>query len=75
MINHMQAGNALVTSLDCLHPFPNILLLAMNNLTLSVHVKFFDCADLKFFVSLPILPAQYEFLKVCLMEVVHVGIF
>jgi hypothetical protein len=71
----MQAVNALVTSLDCLYSFPNILLLAMNNLTLSVHVNFFDCADLKFFVSLPILPAQYEFLKVCLMEVVHVGIF
>jgi SpoVK/Ycf46/Vps4 family AAA+-type ATPase len=74
MINHMQAVTALVTSLDHLHSFPNVLLLATNNLTLSVDVAFLDCANLRVFVGLPILDARYEILKGCLMELVHVGI-
>jgi hypothetical protein len=53
----MRAINALVTSLDCLHSFPNVLLSAMNNLTSSVNEAFLDHANLKVSVSLPILEA------------------
>jgi hypothetical protein len=64
----MQAINALVMSPDHLHSFPNVLLLAMNNLTSSVNVAFLDHANLKVSVILPILEARYEILKGCLME-------
>jgi hypothetical protein len=70
----MQAINALVSSLDCLCFFPNVLLLTMNNLTSSVNVKFLDRANLKVSVGLPILKAQYEILKETLMELLHMGI-
>jgi hypothetical protein len=70
----MQAINALVTSLDCLHSFPSVLQLAMNKLTSSMYVAFSDRAKLKVSVSLPILEARYEILKGCLMELLHVGI-
>jgi hypothetical protein len=46
----------------------------MNNLTSSVNEAFFDHANLKVSVSLPILEAWYEILKGCLMELLHVGI-
>jgi SpoVK/Ycf46/Vps4 family AAA+-type ATPase len=70
----MQAGNALVASLDHLHSLPNVLLLTRNNLTSSLNVAFLDRANLKVSVSLPILEARYEILKETLMELLHVGI-
>jgi hypothetical protein len=45
-------------SLDHLRSFPNVLVLATSNLTLSVDIAFLDRADLKVFVGLPILEAQ-----------------
>jgi hypothetical protein len=70
----MRAINAAVTSLDCLRSFPNVLLSATNNLTSSVNEAFLDHANRKVYVSLSILEAQYEILKGCLMELLHVGI-
>jgi SpoVK/Ycf46/Vps4 family AAA+-type ATPase len=70
----MQAINALVASLDHLPSFPNVLLLATNNLTSSMNVAFLDRADHKVSVGLPILEARYEILKETLMELLHVGI-
>lgn len=48
----MRAVNALLTSLDRLRSFPNVLVLSTSNLTSSVDVAFLDRADLKLFVGL-----------------------
>ena len=70
----MRAVNALLTSLDRLRSFSNVLVLATSNLTSSVDVAFLDRADLKVYVGLPILEARYEILRGCLMELARVGI-
>jgi ATPase family associated with various cellular activities (AAA) len=51
----MRAVNALLTSLDRLRSFPNVLVLTTTNLTSSVDIAFVDRADLKQYIGLPIL--------------------
>jgi SpoVK/Ycf46/Vps4 family AAA+-type ATPase len=70
----MRAVNALFTSLDRLHSFPNVLVLTTTNLTSSVDMAFVDRADLKKYIGLPIIEARNEILRSCLLEVVRVGI-
>ena len=70
----MRAVNALLTSLDRLRSFPNVLVLATSNLTSSVDVAFLDRADLKVYIGQPILEARYEIFRSCLLELVRVGI-
>jgi pachytene checkpoint protein 2 len=70
----MRAVNALLTSLDGLKAFPNVLVLATTNLTNSVDAAFVDRADLKLHIGMPILQARYEILRSCLFELERVGI-
>lgn len=70
----MRAVNALLTSLDRLRSFPNVLVLATSNITEAVDVAFLDRADLKLQIGLPIVEARYEIFRSCLMELVRVGI-
>ena len=70
----MRAVNALLTSLDRLRSFPNVLVLATTNLTSSVDLAFVDRADVKQYIGLPILEARYEIFRSCLRELVRVGI-
>ena len=70
----LRAVNSLLTSLDRLRIFPNVLLLSTTNLTASVDTAFLDRADLKVFVGLPCLEARYEILRSCLQELVRVDI-
>ena len=70
----MRAVNALLTSLDRLRSFPNVLVLTTTNLTSSVDMAFVDRADLKQYIGLPILEARYEILRSCLMELMRAGI-
>jgi hypothetical protein len=58
----MRAVNALLTSLDRLRSFSNVLVLTTTNLTSSVDMAFVDRADLKQYIGLPILEARYEIL-------------
>ena len=57
----MRAFNTLLTLLDCLRSFSNVLVLT-TNLTSSVDVALADRADLKRYIGLPILEARYEIL-------------
>lgn len=70
----MRAVNSLLTSLDRLRSFPNVLVLATTNLTGSVDAAFVDRVDLKIHIGLPILKARYEILKSCIEELQRVGI-
>jgi pachytene checkpoint protein 2 len=70
----MRAVNSLLTSLDRLRAFPNVLVLATTNLTNSVDAAFLDRADLKLHIGMPILQARYEILRSCLLELERVGI-
>jgi len=70
----MRAVNSLLTSLDKLRFYPNVLILATTNLTNSIDTAFIDRVDLKLHISLPILKARYEILRSCLMEMKRVGI-
>ena len=70
----MRAVNSLLTSLDKLRSFPNVLVLATTNLTDSIDAAFIDRVDLKLHIDLPIVKARYEILRSCLVELQRVGI-
>lgn len=70
----MRAVNSLLTSLDKLRPFPNVLVLATTNLTASIDSAFVDRVDLKLHIDLPIVKARYEILRSCILELQRVGI-
>jgi SpoVK/Ycf46/Vps4 family AAA+-type ATPase len=66
--------NSLLTSLDRLRSFPNVLILTTTNLTASVDAAFLDRADLKLYIGLPCLQARVGILRSCLQELVRVGL-
>jgi SpoVK/Ycf46/Vps4 family AAA+-type ATPase len=70
----LRAVNSLLTSLDRLRTFSNVLILATTNLTASVDPAFVDRADMKVYIGLPCCEARYEILRSCLHELVRVGI-
>ena len=70
----MCAVNSLLTSLDRLRSFPNVLVLATTNITGQIDDAFVDRVDLKLEIGLPILRARYEILRSCLEELIRVGI-
>lgn len=70
----LRAVNSLLTSLDRLRSFPNVLILATTNLTASVDEAFLDRADMKVFIGLPCREARYEILRSCIQELLRVGI-
>jgi DNA polymerase III delta prime subunit len=70
----MRAVNSLLTSLDRLRRFPNVLVLATTNLTGSIDSAFVDRVDLKIQIGLPILRARYQILQTCLEELIRVAI-
>lgn len=70
----MRAVNSLLTSLDKLRVFPNVLVLATTNLTGTVDSAFVDRVDLKLFIGMPVLAARYHILSSCLEELQRVNI-
>ncbi|KAI2503658.1 homologous recombination [Fragilaria crotonensis] len=70
----MRAVNALLTCLNRLKAFPNVLILATTNMTAKVDVAFCDRADLMLFVGNPSQDARKEILRTCLAELQRVGL-
>ncbi|EDQ91240.1 uncharacterized protein MONBRDRAFT_1680, partial [Monosiga brevicollis MX1] len=66
--------NALLTQIDQLSYFPNVMLLTTSNLAGAVDVAFVDRADLKIHVGPPSLAARYRILHLALSELVRKGI-
>mmetsp|Transcript_18780 Transcript_18780/g.38525 ORF Transcript_18780/g.38525 Transcript_18780/m.38525 type:complete len:463 (+) Transcript_18780:120-1508(+) len=70
----MRAVNSLLTSLDRLRSFPNVLVLTTTNITGKIDAAFIDRVDLKLHIGLPILRARYEILRGCVEELARAGI-
>eukprot|EP00730_Choanoeca_flexa_P001563 TRINITY_DN10690_c0_g1_i1.p1 TRINITY_DN10690_c0_g1~~TRINITY_DN10690_c0_g1_i1.p1 ORF type:complete len:202 (+),score=60.51 TRINITY_DN10690_c0_g1_i1:437-1042(+) len=66
--------NALLTQIDQLSVFPNVMVLTTSNLTGAIDVAFVDRADLKIYLGPPSLPARYSILTASLQELARKGI-
>lgn len=70
----LQVVNALLTQLDKLKQFPNVLVMATSNLAGSIDSAFIDRADIKQYVGLPSPEAIYWILSSCLRELGNCGL-
>lgn len=64
--------NAVLTQIDQIKHFPNVLILTTSNMTNSIDLAFVDRADIKQFLGLPSIPAIYKIYHSCLMELIKV---
>eukprot|EP00891_Asterochloris_glomerata_P006835 jgi/Astpho2/6835/fgenesh1_pm.00105_%23_10_t len=62
----IRAVNALLTQLDALKRFNNVMVLTTSNLPDSIDLAFVDRADIRAYIGPPPLRAQYEILRSCL---------
>lgn len=67
----LRAVNALLTALDTLRSWPNVLVVATSNLTDQIDSAFLDRADIKQFIGPPALGARYEILRSGLNELIR----
>ena len=70
----VRAVNSLLTSLDSIRQFRNVLILSTSNITESVDSAFVDRVDWMVKIGLPCVEARYEILKGCLIELGRVGV-
>uniref|UniRef100_A0A453C7L4 Pachytene checkpoint protein 2 homolog n=1 Tax=Aegilops tauschii subsp. strangulata TaxID=200361 RepID=A0A453C7L4_AEGTS len=66
--------NALLTQMDKLKAWPNVIILTTSNITTAIDIAFVDRADIKAYVGPPTLQARYEILRSCIDELFRVGI-
>ncbi|CAH8521321.1 unnamed protein product [Heterobilharzia americana] len=66
--------NAVLTQIDQIKRFPNILILATSNVTGVIDPAFLDRADLRIFIGPPSPPAIYSIYRSCLLELIRVGL-
>lgn len=66
--------NAILTQLDQIRKYPNVLILTTSNLKSAIDMAFVDRADLQIFVGPPSWRAIYEIFVSCLEELIRVGI-
>lgn len=66
--------NALLTQLDQIQRYPNVIVLTTSNVTGAVDLAFVDRADIKQYVGLPSLPAIYRIYQTCIFELQKVDI-
>jgi SpoVK/Ycf46/Vps4 family AAA+-type ATPase len=70
----VRAVNSLLTSIDSLKAYRNVIVLSTTNITTSVDAAFVDRVDMKQYIGLPCLQARYEILRTCINELIRVGI-
>lgn len=68
----MRVVNALLTQLDSIKEFPNVLILATSNLASNIDLAFLDRADIKQFIGLPSAEAIYRIYVSMLLELMRV---
>jgi pachytene checkpoint protein 2 len=66
--------NAMLTQLDTLKRFPNVITLCTSNLAEAIDVAFIDRADIKQYIGLPPVQARYTILRSAMLELMRVGI-
>lgn len=70
----VRAVNSVLTSLDTIRGYRNVIVLTTTNITGSIDAAFVDRVDLKQYIGYPCLEARYEILKSCVQELERVGI-
>ncbi|KAG1678821.1 Pachytene checkpoint protein 2 [Nymphon striatum] len=70
----MRVVNALLTQIDQLKRYSNVLILTTSNMTSSIDEAFIDRADIKQYIGLPTAPAIYQIYKSCLKELSRANI-
>ncbi|XP_019871347.2 pachytene checkpoint protein 2 homolog [Aethina tumida] len=66
--------NAVLTQIDQLKRFPNVLVFATSNMTDTVDIAFVDRADIKQYLGLPTSKAIYKIYHSCLCELIKTKI-
>lgn len=70
----IRAVNALLTQLDRLKKYENVIILTTSNITQAIDLAFVDRADIKQYIGPPNTRARYEILRSCVGELQRVGI-
>lgn len=70
----IRAVNALLTQLDNLRRFRNVMVLTTSNITTAIDVAFVDRADIKAYIGPPSWRARYEILRSAVEELGRAGI-
>ncbi|KAF7286483.1 hypothetical protein GWI33_005121 [Rhynchophorus ferrugineus] len=63
--------NAMLTQIDQIKKYPNVLILATSNMTEAIDLAFVDRADIKQFLGFPSVPAIYKIYTSCLNELMR----
>ncbi|XP_019849117.1 PREDICTED: pachytene checkpoint protein 2 homolog isoform X2 [Amphimedon queenslandica] len=66
--------NALLTQIDQIKRYPNVLILTTSNITEAIDLAFVDRADIKQYIGLPSLDAVFSIFMSCIKELMRVGI-
>ena len=64
--------NALLTQLDAIKTYQNVLILTTSNLTEAIDLAFVDRADIKQFIALPNEQSIYKIYTSCVKELMRV---
>ncbi|XP_033220588.1 pachytene checkpoint protein 2 homolog [Belonocnema kinseyi] len=65
--------NALLTQLDQIKKYPNVLILTTSNVTEAIDVAFIDRADIRQFIGFPSEQAIYKIYSSCIKELMRTG--
>lgn len=68
----IRAVNALLTQLDQIKRYPNVLILTTSNVTEAIDIAFVDRADIKKYIGHPNERAIYKIYSSCLKELMRV---
>lgn len=66
--------NALLTQIDCIKNYPNVVILTTSNVTDAIDLAFVDRADIKQYIGLPCVETIYEIFRSCIQELVRTSI-
>lgn len=66
--------NALLTQIDQIKRYPNVLIFTTSNITGAIDIAFVDRADIKQYLGLPSVEAIYQIYYSCIMELIKVSI-
>lgn len=67
--------NALLTQIDKIRNYPNILIFTTSNMTGTIDLAFVDRADIKQYLGLPTIFAIYKIYTSCINELIKVTLF
>ncbi|GFG40041.1 hypothetical protein Cfor_10534 [Coptotermes formosanus] len=70
----LRVVNALLTQIDQIRRYPNVIILTTSNITAAIDLAFVDRADIKQYVGLPSVQAIYKIYQSCILELKRTGI-